>query len=104
WTYYRLGTAGQNTLTIDGSNQLVSAKARVDKIVRDGEKFRARVDLTEAYGPKAASVERTFLVAHDADGDYLRLNDAIRELKAAELTWHLHTMQSARLTPDTKAV
>src|SRR6185437_13853424 len=58
WTYYRLTTAGHNTLTIDGENQAPSARAPLLAYWSSPDRALAVADLTAAYGKHGTRATR----------------------------------------------
>lgn len=97
WTYYRLRTEGQNTLTLDGQNQDPKAAAKVISFEPDGKNPRASFDLTAAY-PGAEKVHRLISLAPDGSAT---LTDEITTKSPVDVTWHLHTEASAELKRNT---
>lgn len=100
--YYRLATKGQNTLEINGRNQLVQASSPVTAFEDRGDKFEATMDLTEAYQSDTApapvisdrkvNITRTFKVLRAGGEDFcLELSDRIEGKKGESCVWHLHT-------------
>lgn len=85
WTYYRMRTEGQNTLTLDGENQNVKAKSKITTF--DADKRSGTVDLTAAYAGQVESAKRTF----ELTGKRLAITDELNAPSPVEVTWHMHT-------------
>ena len=102
WTYYRLGTAGQNTLTIGGKNQAYDAKAPIITFQADAGKASSAVaDLTDGYGEDAERVLRG--VSLSADGGRVLIQDEVELRDAAagaEVAWSMHTRADVSLADD----
>ena len=96
WTYYRLGTEGQNTLLFDGANQNPKAKAPIVKFYHDNLRKHAVVDLTGAYRqeksePKAGendSVQRGVAILGK---DWVLVHDEIKGHSGQSVQWQIHT-------------
>lgn len=89
WTYYRLSTMGHNTITIDGQNQNVRAKAPVVVYRSSRWSSMALADLTEGYVPKATRVWRGIRVLKKPQE--VLVEDEIDASEAAEVAWTMHT-------------
>ena len=64
WTYYRLGSFSHNLVLLDGRQQLVAGRARVEGF-SDGPSPHAVVAIDGAYGPAARGARRgLMLVGH----------------------------------------
>jgi hypothetical protein len=90
WTYYRMRTEGQNTLTIDGENQAIKAKAKIVEF--SAEKKQAVADLTAAY-PKAKHVTRAVQLM----GRQLMIADDVQTDAPVEVVWHMHTTAAIKV-------
>jgi hypothetical protein len=84
WTYYRLRTEGQNTITLNGENQARTAKAPLVAFSRDHA--YAVANLTAGY-PMAQRVMRGVRLV----GKQLLVQDEIEAGEPVEFTWHMHT-------------
>lgn len=85
YSYYRTGTAGQNTLLLDGQNQPAAAKAVLGAVGEHHGVAIALADLSPAY-PAARAVQRGVAVLDDASvviADELNCNGM--------LDWRIHT-------------
>ncbi|HEY3237109.1 MAG TPA: DUF4962 domain-containing protein [Polyangiaceae bacterium] len=90
YTYYRLGTRGQNTLELDDANQDENAAAPVTFFFRDDNGARAIADLTAAYrAGGAARVMRGMALLEGRNRVLLR--DEITTSKPVQLVWSMHT-------------
>ncbi|HOP76414.1 MAG: DUF4962 domain-containing protein [Thermogutta sp.] len=94
WTYYRLGTEGQNTLLFDGQNQNPRAKAPVLACYDTGVRKHAVVDLTAAYNPgnetasAKDSVQRGIAILGK---DWVVVQDEIMGHAGQTVQWQIHT-------------
>jgi len=88
WTYYRLATAGQNTLVIDGKNQDPRAAAPIEAFRSTPEEARAVVDLTAAYAGQAEDVQRGMALI---DRQLVLVQDELPGTEGSEITWQMHT-------------
>lgn len=86
---YLEGTAGQNTLTVDG-NQDLEAKAGVLLGASDPAKGLAVVDMTKAYSKWAKDVLRGIMVVRGAK-PYVVVQDDLAMKNSNTLTWSMHT-------------
>ncbi|MGV3659530.1 MAG: heparinase II/III domain-containing protein [Prosthecobacter sp.] len=86
---YLEGTAGQNTLTVDG-NQDLEAKAGVLLGTSDPAKGLAVVDMTKAYSRWAKDVHRGIMVVRSAK-PYAVIQDDLAMKNSNTLTWSMHT-------------
>ena len=89
WTYYHLNTEGQNTLQIDGENQVLDAKA---KIVEFDEGKGAVIDLSAAYAPKAKVKRSVRLIEKGVE-----LEDEIAATEPVDVAWGVHTMATVEI-------
>ena len=88
WTYYRLRTEGHNTLTLDASNQVTTAKAPIIGFSDAADRPFAVADLTEGYRPAALKVWRG--VAIEGRRQVL-VQDEVEAAEPVEVTWNFHT-------------
>ena len=86
---YLEGTLGQNTLVIDG-NQELDAKAAVLLGVSTPEQGVAAVDMTRAYSKPAKDVFRGAMVVRGAK-PYVVLQDDLLMKNSGTITWKMHT-------------
>ncbi|MDQ3440251.1 MAG: heparinase II/III family protein [Planctomycetota bacterium] len=89
WTYYHLNTEGQNTLQIDGANQVLDAKA---KIIEFDEGKGAVIDLSAAYAPKA-KVKRSVRLIEQG----VQVEDEIVAAEPVDVIWAVHTMATVEI-------
>lgn len=108
WTYYRLGTQGQNTLIFDEKNQNPRAVAPVVAFYHGPERSHAVVDLSAAY----SSTERGRPAGSDPGGQVLRgialygrsavlIQDEIRGHSGETLQWQIHTDAAVEVRGNT---
>ena len=86
---YLENTLGQNTLVIDG-NQDLEAKAKVLVGASSPEKGLAVVDMTDAYGKAAKDVHRGALVVRGTK-PYAVIQDDLVIKTSQTITWSMHT-------------
>lgn len=97
---YIEGTKGQNTLVIDG-NQDMEAKARVLLGASTPEKGLAVIDMTKAYAKPAKDVHRGVMVVRGAK-PYVVLQDDLLMKNTGTINWRMHTMAEI-ITSENKA-
>ena len=88
YTYYRLSTAGHNTLTLDGANQQRDARAPVVGWHAGGERSHAVVDLSAAYAGAARSARRGVALV---GGRTVVVQDELDLARALPVRWAMHT-------------
>lgn len=93
---YLEGTLGQNTLVIDG-NQDLDAKAAVLLGVSSPEQGVAAVDMTKAYSKPAKDVLRGAMVVR-GEKPYVVLQDDLLMKNSGTITWKMHT--KAEIAPN----
>lgn len=105
WTYYRLGTQGQNTLLLDGQNQNLRAKAPVVAFWNSPRASHAVVDLSAAYmdnerqpGVPSSKVLRGIAVL---GRDAVLIQDEITGHPGKELQWQVHTEAKVSIRGNT---
>jgi hypothetical protein len=86
---YLENTLGQNTLVIDG-NQDLEAKAKVLVGASSPEKGLAVVDMTDAYGKAAKDVHRGAMVVRGTK-PYAVIQDDLVIKTTQTITWSMHT-------------
>ena len=87
WTYYRLGTAGQNTLLIDGQNQDPKAVAPITAFHTAPDRAHAVADLSAAYAGKSQQVARGIALL---DRRQVLVQDELVGARG-QVTWQIHT-------------
>lgn len=87
WTYYRLKTEGQNTLTLGQENQKYHAEAPIVTFKDQGNPC-AVADLTEAYVEQAHQVKRGIRLLEDKS---VLVQDELTLSASAEILWSMHT-------------
>ena len=94
WTYYRLGTAGHNTLLIDGKNQDSKAVAPIVTFLSTPARAHAVADLSAAYRGQAQKVRRGIALI---DRRQVLVQDEIDAAAGSEITWQMHTRAEIEL-------
>lgn len=90
WTYERLKTSGQNTLTLNGANQDPRAAAPLSAFRTSADGGFAIADLTAAYAGSGALRVNRGVALRDARSRVL-IQDEIEASQPADLTWTMHT-------------
>jgi hypothetical protein len=98
WTYYRLRTEGQNTLTLDDQNQPLDATSQIIAFDDDPIHPFAIADLTDAYRDQAQKVQRGISI--DKQGQVL-IQDEITANSPTQITWHFHTDATVKVSDAT---
>ena len=88
WSYYRIGSAGHNTLTINDQNQALDAAAPLVAFESSPGRSFAIADLSAAYREQLHSWQRGIALL---DGRRVLLQDEIAPAKGVPIVWHLHT-------------
>ncbi|GAB4131067.1 heparinase II/III domain-containing protein [Thermopirellula anaerolimosa] len=97
WTYYRLGTAGQNTLIVDGQNQAPRAKAPITAFSDHPDRLFAVADLSQAYASQsggegaASSTDRVRRGVAVLNKKIVVVQDEIQGLEGRSIQWQAHT-------------
>ena len=94
WTYYRLGTIGQNTLVIDGQNQDPKAVAPIVAFSSQPQRAHAVADLTAAYGKQVKQARRGIALL---DRRNVLVQDEIEGCTGKEIVWQMHTRAKIQL-------
>jgi hypothetical protein len=97
WSYYRLGTAGQNTLLFDDKNQDAKAVAPVIAFHATPARAHAVVDLSAAYVGQAKSVRRGMAML---DRRMVLLQDEIEGTIGRTIAWQMHTRAKIEVSGD----
>jgi hypothetical protein len=87
WQYYRTHTAGHNTLTIDGRNQIPTACVPITGSCTDGQGKWAVFDLSAAYEKPAGSIRRGAALI----GRQVLIQDEIGPEVCGAIVWSVHT-------------
>lgn len=88
WTYYRLGTQGQNTLLIDGKNQDPKAVAPIVAFHSSPDRAHVVADLSAAYAGQAKQVARGIALL---DRRKVLVQDELVQVTGREVAWQVHT-------------
>jgi hypothetical protein len=93
WTYYRQGTEGHNTLTINGENEDHDAKA---PLTAAGQDF-AIANLDGAYKGKIQSWKRGVRLL---DKQRVLVEDEVTPAGSVDVVWNFHTAATVEIPPD----
>lgn len=96
WTYYRLRTEGQNTLTIDDQNQDPRAAAPVTAFSTAPGSAYAIADLTAGYAAVGATRAMRGMAIVDERRRIL-LQDEVETKAPAKIVWAMHTRANIAL-------
>jgi len=88
WTYYRTGTAGQNTLRIDGQNQAPKAAAPITAFFSSADRAHAVADLSAGYADQAKRVCRGVALLQRRQ---VLIQDELESVSGREIVWQVHT-------------
>jgi len=94
WTYYRLKTEGHNTITLDGENQNVFAKAPITEFGDAAGHPFAVADLSEGYQARKARVFRGIAITGRKQ---VLVQDEIDAPQPVAITWSMHTNAAVKL-------
>jgi len=97
WTYYRMRTEGHNTLTVDGQNQDLDAKAPLLNTGTIAGNSFAIVDLAQAYKGKLKLWKRGITLL---DQRGVLLQDELTPSAPVDIVWNFHTAASIHIAPD----
>ncbi len=101
FTYYRLKTEGHNTLTIDGRNQPLDAKAPLIAFGSTPQRAAAVADLTEAY--RDAGVTRARRCVALLSRNAVVVQDELEASQPVDVIWGMHTDAAVRIAPEGNA-
>jgi hypothetical protein len=88
WSYYRLRTEGQNTLTMDGQNQNPKAAAPLVAFHSDEGRAFAVADLSQAYAP---AVTRALRGVALLERRRVLIQDEVSAARKISVVWTMHT-------------
>ena len=97
WSYYRMRTEGHNTLTVDGENQDLDAKAPLTAAGTSGNTLYAIANLDQAYKSKLSAWSRGVEILDD---QRVLVQDEITPTKPVDVVWNFHTFASVEIAPD----
>jgi hypothetical protein len=97
WSYYRMRTEGHNTLTIDGQNQDLDAKARIIAEGTHDKAMFAVVDLDQAYKKELSAWNRGVMMLNR---DSVVVQDEINPTKPVDVMWNMHTYANVSIATD----
>jgi hypothetical protein len=87
WRYYRVATAGHNTLVINGRNQDPRARATILGSSVKGECKWIVYDLSAVYGKPAGSIRRGAALI----GREVVIEDEVDPCVSSDIVWAMHT-------------
>lgn len=87
WTYYRCGTEGQNTLTIDTANQATDGVSPMLAYYSGPDRSYAVTDLTSAYKNAKRIMRGVELIDHRD----VAIVDEVEMAGPSRITWNFHT-------------
>jgi hypothetical protein len=93
WSYYRQGTEGHNTLTINGENEDHDAKA---PLTTAGQDF-AIANLDGTYKGKIQSWKRGVRLL---DKQRMLVEDEVAPAGSVDVVWNFHTAATVEIAPD----
>lgn len=96
WSYYRLSTAGQNTLTIDGGNQTADGKAPIIAYGSSAQCGYAVADLSDGYPPAQRVLRGVALL----ERKHVLVQDEFSAAEPVTVTWQMHTKAKATIAAD----
>jgi hypothetical protein len=100
WSYYRLGTEGHNTLTIDGQNEDLDATAPLSQTGANVGSLYATANLDRVYKGKLKSWERGVSLLNSGG---VLVQDEVAPALPVDIVWNLHTTAVVRIAPDRHA-
>lgn len=86
WRYYRAGTAGHNTLVIDGRNQVPDVRARILGSGVEAARKWVVFDLSAAYGKPPGTIRRGAALF----GRQVLIEDEVDPAVAGKILWTMH--------------
>lgn len=96
WTYYRLNTAGHNTLLLDGKNQDAKAKAPITTFTSKNDSAFVIADLTAAYASAGAVRMKRGMTLYN-DRRHVLVQDEIHLANPADIVWAMHTHAAVKI-------
>ena len=88
WSYYRTRTEGHNTLTIDGENQNLTARARLVAFLSTPQRAFAVADLTDGYKPSVSLALRGVALL---GRQHVLVQDELQAPRPVDVVWNFHT-------------
>lgn len=99
WSYYRLSTAGHNTLLVNGKNQELKGKAPITRFVSSKGSAYAIADLTDAYSGSDVTSAMRGIELGDRRSRVL-VQDEIQAKTPIDVVWAMHTSASIVIDPS----
>ncbi len=96
WTYYRLRTEGNNTLTLDGQNQDPAALAQFLAVASTPSAGFAVADLTAAYSTSGGKRVRRGIALVDNRSRVI-VQDEIEAARPVAIMWAMHTKAEVQI-------
>lgn len=93
WNLFRYGNSGHNTLTFDGSHQLVTGKG---EFISDFESNSIKADITSVYSDKVSKAHRTFTM----NNKNVTIMDEIVPKSSTNVTWQIITSATPNKSGD----
>jgi hypothetical protein len=87
WTYYRLSTAGHNTLIVNGQNQALDCQAPITAFHSSPDRAFAVADLSAAY-PMMRKVQRGAALL---ERKHVLIQDEFEAGEPTDVVWAMHT-------------
>ncbi len=97
WSYYRMRTEGHNTLTIDGENEDLDAKAPLTAVGTMGTTLYAVVSLNQAYKGKLTSWSRGIALLNK---QRILVQDEIAPAQPVDVVWNFHTYAEVKIAAN----
>ncbi len=94
WTYYRMRTEGHNTLTIDGQNEDLDARAPLSATGTMGDALFAVADLDQAYKGKLTAWKRGVALL---DKQRVLVQDEIAPAQPVDVVWNFHPFATVQI-------
>ncbi len=101
WTYYRLRTAGHNTLVVDGENQNPKAAAPLAAFHSAADAGFAVATLTAAYAHVGVSQAQRGIALLQRRSVVL-VQDELEASKPVEVVWSMHTKAEVTVDPASR--
>jgi len=101
FSYFRLSTLSHNTLTFEGKNQALAAKAPITAFSSTPERAFAIADISEAYAEWTTSVRSSIALL---DRKAVLVQDELEAAKPVSPVWSMLTFAEVRIEGPRKAV
>jgi len=94
WSYYRMRTEGHNTLTVDGKNEDLDAKAPLTAVGAAANTLYAVANLNQAYKSKLTSWSRGIALMNK---QRVLVQDEIAPAEPVDVVWNFHTFAQVKI-------